>query len=72
MVARIAEMLQKNGEVVPADLGAMLFNGARGMDEILGSPLGLWLKGLDRETRDAIVRELELVAQVLDSEEGDA
>ncbi len=39
---------------------------------MLGSPLGSWLKRLDREVREAIVQELRLVAQVLDSEESDA
>ncbi len=71
VVKKIAEILQENGEAAPPDLGAMLFNGARGMDDILGSPLASWLKRLDGEVREAIVQELRLIVQVLDYEEGD-
>ena len=67
-VERIMEILQENGEAVPVDLEAMLFNAARGMDDILGSPLGSWLNRLDREVREAIELELRLVVQVIGSE----
>ena len=40
-VKRIAEMLQENGEVVPVDLGAMLFNWSQGDRQYTRVPFGL-------------------------------
>jgi hypothetical protein len=63
----IAEILQENGEAVPANLRAMLLPIGRSLDDCLGSEFDRWIRCLEPEIRELIKVKLYAWVALIDT-----